>query len=128
MLEEPSSMEALIAVIIGVLTACGVYLALRARTFPVVIGLTLLSYAVNLFLFVTGRLTVGQPAVISDQAVGYADPLPQALVLTAIVISFGMTAFIIMLALKARAELGTDQVDGRLDGSNAPHERGGERG
>jgi multicomponent K+:H+ antiporter subunit C len=108
-------MEALIASIIAVLTACGVYLALRARTFPVVLGLTLLSYAVNLFLFVTGRLTVGLPAVISEDAVGYADPLPQALVLTAIVISFGMTAFIIMLALKARAELGTDDVDGRRD-------------
>ena len=121
-------MEALLALIIGILTACGVYLALRARTFPVVVGLTLLSYAVNLFLFVTGRLTVGQPAVISDQAVGYADPLPQALVLTAIVISFGMTAFIIMLALKARAELGTDQVDGRLDGDDARGGHGGERG
>ncbi|NCA70355.1 MAG: Na+/H+ antiporter subunit C [Sphingobacteriia bacterium] len=108
-------MEALIALIVGVLTACGVYLALRGRTFPLVLGLTLLSYAVNLFLFVSGRLTIGQPAVITDSAVGYADPLPQALVLTAIVISFGMTAFIIMLALKARAELGTDQVDGRPD-------------
>jgi multicomponent K+:H+ antiporter subunit C len=106
-------MEALIASIIGVLTACGVYLALRARTFPVVLGLTLMSYAVNVFLFITGRLTVGLPAVISEEAVGYTDPLPQALVLTAIVISFGMTAFIIMLALRARAELGTDQVDGR---------------
>ena len=121
-------MEALIAVIIGVLTASGVYLALRARTFPVVIGLTLLSYAVNLFLFVTGRLTVGQPAVISDQAVGYADPLPQALVLTAIVISFGMTAFIIMLSLKARAELGTDQVDGRPDAGDGGDIQRGERG
>jgi len=108
-------MEALIAVVIGVLTACGVYLALRARTFSVVLGFTLLSYAVNLFLFVTGRLTVGQPPVITENAVGYADPLPQALVLTAIVISFAMTAFIIMLALKARAELGTDQVDGPPD-------------
>jgi multicomponent K+:H+ antiporter subunit C len=121
-------MEALITLIIGVLTACGVYLVLRARTFPVVIGLTLLSYAVNLFLFVTGRLTVGQSAVISDQAVGYADPLPQALVLTAIVISFGMTAFIIMLALKARAELGTDQVDGRLDADEARDAPSEERG
>jgi multicomponent K+:H+ antiporter subunit C len=120
-------MEALIAVIIGVLTTCGVYLALRARTFPVVIGLTLLSYAVNVFLFVTGRLTIGLPAVISDQAVGYADPLPQALVLTAIVISFGMTAFLIMLSLKARAELETDQVDGRLDAEDTRGARDGAR-
>ncbi len=106
-------MEALIALIIATLTGSGVYLALRGRTFPVVLGLTLLSYAVNLFLFVMGRLTVGQPPVIDAAAAGYADPLPQALVLTAIVIGFAMTAFVIMLALKARAELGSDHVDGR---------------
>ncbi|MDX5333985.1 MAG: Na+/H+ antiporter subunit C [Gammaproteobacteria bacterium] len=108
-------MEALVSLVIGVLTACGVYLALRARTFPVVLGLTLLSYAVNLFLFTMGRLTIGQPPVIDAAAGGYADPLPQALVLTAIVISFAMTAFVIMLSLKARAELGNDHVDGRDD-------------
>lgn len=108
-------MEALFSIIIGVLTACGVYLALRARTFPVVLGLTLLSYAVNLFLFGMGRLTIGRPPVIDPQAPGYADPLPQALVLTAIVISFAMTAFVIMLSLRARADLGNDHVDGRDD-------------
>lgn len=106
-------MEALIALVIGVLTACGVYLALRGRTFPVVLGLTFLSYAVNLFLFAMGRLAIGQPPVITAGAAGYADPLPQALVLTAIVIGFAMTAFVIMLALKARAELGNDHVDGK---------------
>jgi multicomponent K+:H+ antiporter subunit C len=104
-------MEALIAIVIGFMTACGVYLALRGRTFPVVLGLTLMSYAVNLFLFVMGRLTIGAPPVIRDGA-SYADPLPQALVLTAIVISFGMTAFVVILALRARAELGNDHVDG----------------
>ena len=106
-------MEALIALIIGLLTACGVFLCLRARTFPVVLGLTLLSYAVNLFLFAMGRLVIGRPPIIAPTAAGYADPLPQALVLTAIVIGFAMTAFVIMLALKARAELGNDHVDGR---------------
>jgi len=104
-------MEALIAIVIGVLTASGVYLSLRGRTFPVVLGLTLMSYAVNLFLFVMGRLMVGVPPVIQENA-SYADPLPQALVLTAIVISFGMTAFVVILALRARAELGNDHVDG----------------
>jgi multicomponent K+:H+ antiporter subunit C len=104
-------MEALIAVVVGALTACGVYLSLRGRTFPVVLGLTLLSYAVNLFLFVMGRLTIGQPPIIRDAA-SYADPLPQALVLTAIVISFGMTAFVVILSLRARTELGNDHVDG----------------
>jgi len=105
-------MEALFALVVGVLTACGVYLMLRGRSFPVVLGLTLLSYAVNLFLLAMGRLTVGRPPVISPDAAGYADPLPQALVLTAIVIGFAMTAFSIVLALKAKAELGTDRVDG----------------
>lgn len=108
-------MEALIALVIAVLTACGVYLSLRARTFPVVLGLTLLSYAVNLFLFITGRLMIGAPPIIQDGRTAYADPLPQALVLTAIVISFGMTAFAVILALRARAELGGDHVDGGED-------------
>jgi multicomponent K+:H+ antiporter subunit C len=105
-------MEALITLVIAVLTACGVYLSLRARTFPVVLGLTLLSYAVNLFLFITGRLILAAPPIIQAGRTVYADPLPQALVLTAIVISFGMTAFVVILALRARAELGNDHVDG----------------
>jgi multicomponent K+:H+ antiporter subunit C len=105
-------MEWLVALVIGVLTASGVYLTMRSRTFPVVIGLTLLAYGVNLFLFAMGRLTVGNPAVIDPNAVGYSDPLPQALVLTAIVIAFGMTAFLIVLALRARSDLGNDHVDG----------------
>lgn len=104
-------MEALLAIVIGVLAACGVYLVLRAQTFPVTLGLTLLSYAVNLFLFAMGRLAIGQPPVIGA-AGAVTDPLPQALVLTAIVIGFAMTAFVIMLALRARAELGNDHVDG----------------
>jgi multicomponent K+:H+ antiporter subunit C len=112
-------MEALIALVVGVLTACGVFLALRGQTFPVVLGLTFLSYAVNLFLFVMGRLAIGVPPVISDTA-AYADPLPQALVLTAIVISFAMTAFVIVLALKARAEFGNDHVDGLHTDEDAP--------
>ncbi|MDW7774529.1 MAG: Na+/H+ antiporter subunit C [Desulfobulbaceae bacterium] len=105
-------MEAVAAVTVGVLTACGVYMVLRARTFPVVIGLSLMSYAVNLFLFFTGRLVTGAPPLAGGKAL-IADPLPQALVLTAIVINFGMTAFVVILALRARGELGNDHVDGR---------------
>ncbi len=105
-------MEWLLALVIGVLTASGVFLTLRARTFPVVLGLTLLAFGVNVFLFAMGRLTTGHPAVIDPAASTYSDPLPQALVLTAIVIAFGMTAFLIVLALKARSELGNDHVDG----------------
>ncbi|QCU89156.1 Na+/H+ antiporter subunit C [Thiomicrorhabdus sediminis] len=105
-------MEWLISIAIGIMTAAGVILTLRARTFPVVLGLTLLAYAVNVFLFTMGRLNSGIPAVINDVQTQYTDPLPQALVLTAIVIAFGMTAFLIVLALKARSELGNDHVDG----------------
>jgi multicomponent K+:H+ antiporter subunit C len=108
-------MEVLVSLLVGVLTACGVYLTLRGRSFPVLLGLTLLSYAVNLFLFIVGRLSIGAPPIIETTRALYADPLPQALVLTAIVISFGMTAFVVMLALRARAELGNDQVDGKED-------------
>jgi multicomponent K+:H+ antiporter subunit C len=104
-------MDWLMALVVGVMTAAGVYLTLRMRTFPVVLGLTLLAYAVNVFLFAMGRL-VENGATIVGQSANYADPLPQALVLTAIVIAFGMTAFLIVLSLKARAELGNDHVDG----------------
>ncbi|MDP1594355.1 MAG: Na+/H+ antiporter subunit C [Gallionella sp.] len=105
-------MEAIVATAIGILTACGIFLMLRARTFPVVLGLTLLSYAVNLFLFASGRLMLDAPPLIRAGA-RYTDPLPQALVLTAIVIGFGMTAYLLMVALRAMAETGDDHVDGR---------------
>lgn len=108
-------MEILLALIIAVLTGVGVFLTLRARTYPVVLGLTMLAYAVNLFLFAMGRLNVNMAAIIQDGVTTYSDPLPQALVLTAIVISFGMTAFVIVLSLKARGELDTDHVDGKVD-------------
>jgi multicomponent K+:H+ antiporter subunit C len=104
-------MEALIAIAIGTLTASGVYLMLRQRTFPVIIGLTLVSYAVNVFIFAAGRLVPGLPAIIAKDAAGYTDPLPQALVLTAIVISFGMTAVIVLMSLGAWLESGHDKVD-----------------
>lgn len=104
-------MEALIAIALGTLTASGIYLMLRQRTFPLIVGLTLVSYAVNVFIFISGRLTPGLPAIISKDAAGYADPLPQALVLTAIVISFGMTAVIVVMSLGAWLESGHDKVD-----------------
>jgi multicomponent K+:H+ antiporter subunit C len=105
-------MEAIFAATLGILTASGVYLLLRARTFPVVLGLTLISYAVNLFLFAMGRLQSSVVTVIG-QGSEYADPLPQALVLTAIVIGFAMTAFVVVLALRSVGETQTDHVDGQ---------------
>ena len=117
-------MEFLVASAIGVMTAAGIYMVLRARTFPVVIGLSLLTYATNLFLFATGRLEINRPPVISADAAGYIDPLPQALVLTAIVISFGMTAVVVMMALGAFFLSGDDGIDlGPEDDAAAPAER-----
>ena len=105
-------MEILFASAVGTLTAAGIYLILRKRTFPVILGLSLLSYAVNVFLFATGRLMVNAPPVLNKYAeVAYTDPLPQALVLTAIVISFGMTAVVVMIALGAYLSAKDDQID-----------------
>lgn len=103
-------MELLVAIAIGTMTAAGVYLMLRLRTFPVVLGLAMLSYAVNVFIFASGRLAIGAPPVL-DVTPTLTDPLPQALVLTAIVISFGMTALVVILALGAYLNAGTDAID-----------------
>ena len=105
-------MEALVASAVGVLTTGGVYLLLRLRTFPVILGLALLSYAVNVFLFASGRLAIDQSPILSKYGdVTYTDPLPQALVLTAIVISFGMTAVLVMIGLAAYLEAEHDRID-----------------
>jgi multicomponent K+:H+ antiporter subunit C len=103
-------MELFVASAIGLLAAAGVYLMLRLRTFPVILGLTFVSYAVNVFIFAAGRLAVNMPPIIKAGAT-YADPLPQALVLTAIVISFGMTAVIVIMSLGAYLEAGHDSID-----------------
>lgn len=103
-------MELLVASAVGLMTAVGVYLILQQRTFPIIVGLTLVSYAVNVFLFAMGRLVIDRPPIISD-ADAYTDPLPQALVLTAIVISFGMTALIVVLALRSFLETEKDTAD-----------------
>jgi multicomponent K+:H+ antiporter subunit C len=112
--------ELVISSAIGVLAGSGVWLLLRPRTFQVAIGLSLLSYAVNLFIFAMGRLHVGAAPVVAaglaaDPA-SYADPLPQALVLTAIVINFATTALLLVVLLAARGFTGTDHVDGERDG------------
>lgn len=104
-------MELLVASAIGILTSGGLYLVLRLRTFPVILGVSLLTYAVNVFLFASGRLVIGAPPVLTDDAAAYTDPLPQALVLTAIVISFGMTAVVVMIALGAFLGSDDDHVD-----------------
>ena len=110
-------MEAILAISIGVLAGSGVWLLLRPRTFQVIIGLSLISYAVNLFIFGMGRLRTGAPPVLDPGAAAdlarYADPVPQALVLTAIVIGFATTALFLVVLLASRGLTGTDHVDGR---------------
>lgn len=109
-------MELVLALGIGVFTAAGTWLILRPRTFQVILGLSLLSYAVNLFIYAMGRLRVDAPPVVGSEPVTdparYADPLPQSLVLTAIVISFAMTALLLVVLIAARGLTGTDKVDG----------------
>ncbi len=110
-------MELAIASAIGVLTAAGVYLMLRARMFDVILGMTLLSYATNLLIFASGRVAPGKPPVLRNDLpttlAHYTDPLPQALVLTAIVIAFAMTAVSIVIAIRSRGDNHTDHVDGQ---------------
>lgn len=118
------SLEFLVATGIGFVTAAGIYLILRGRTWPVVLGLTLLGYAVNVFIFTMGRLWQDAAPILT--ATGrVADPLPQALVLTAIVIGFATTGFVIELALRSRHETGSDHVDGHEPGHPARETRDG---
>lgn len=118
-------MELVLALAIGVLVASGVYLLLRPRTFQVIIGLALLSYGVNLFIFSMGRLRTGAAPILARgpdiNPSAFADPVPQALVLTAIVISFATTALFLVVLLAARGFSGTDHVDGREAEREAEH-------
>jgi multicomponent K+:H+ antiporter subunit C len=110
-------MEFLMALAIGIVFGSGIWLILRPRTFQVLTGLLLMSYAVNLFIFIMGRLWIDRPPltpgkILPDPST-IADPLPQALVLTAIVIGFATTALYLVLMIGARGVIGTDHVDGK---------------
>src|SRR3712207_2900953 len=108
-------MEGLLALASGVLYAAGTYLMLRRRLAQLIIGLGLLANGTNLLIFTAGGLTRARPPVVPDGAVAleqtYADPVPQALILTAIVIGFGLTAFALVLAHRVHATTGTDDID-----------------
>ena len=108
-------METLMAAGIGLLVACGGYLLLRPRTFDSVLGITLLSYAVNLFIFSPGRLVIGRAPVVLDGTQGLADPLPQALVLTAIVITFAVSSFLLALIYRSWRLANADDVSDDAD-------------
>jgi multicomponent K+:H+ antiporter subunit C len=110
-------MEIVIAIAIGTLFGSGIWLILRPRSFQVLTGLMLMSYAVNLFIFIMGRLWVNRPPLtlgngMPDPAT-IAEPVPQALVLTAIVIGFATTALYLVVMIGSRGLTGTDHVDGK---------------
>lgn len=114
-------MEIILSLAIGVLAGSGIWLLLRPRTFQFIMGLSLLSYAINLFIFAMGKIRLGTSPVISTELGAdpslYADPLPQALVLTAIVIGFATIALFLVVLLANRGLTGTDHVDGREEHS-----------
>lgn len=108
-------MESMLAVVVGILFACGVYLLLRRDLVRVVVGVALITNAVNLLFFAAGRLTRFNPPLVAEGEVApelpFANPLPQALILTAIVIGFGLLAFTLVLVYRAQRELNTLDPD-----------------
>ncbi|MCB0080524.1 MAG: Na+/H+ antiporter subunit C [Caldilineaceae bacterium] len=107
----------MMALVVGVLFATGTYLILRRRPIRLILGLGLLSHGVNLLLFSLGGAERGLPPIVVDKAAftgdisGFVDPLPQALILTAIVIGFGVQAFAIVLVKRAYQTVNTDDFD-----------------
>ena len=111
-------MEVVISLSVGILFGSGIWLLLRPRSFQVVMGLLLMSYAVNLFIFLVGGVAVNKPPLTLTPEIDpgdFADPLPQALVLTAIVIGFATTALYLVVMIGSRGLTGTDHVDGEED-------------
>ncbi|MEX2350379.1 MAG: Na+/H+ antiporter subunit C [Flavobacteriaceae bacterium] len=108
-------MEFLIAILIGLLYASGLYMMLRRSLVKLIIGLILLGNGANLLIFLLGRITKGKPPIIPEESKvfldAYADPVPQALILTAIVISFGLQSFAIVLIKRAYKVVKTDDID-----------------
>jgi len=115
-------MELLLVFLIGVLYAAGVYFMLRRSMVRLLLGIILLGNATNILIFLLGNITKGKPPIIEANLKVfndiYADPVPQALILTAIVISFGLTSFAIVLLKRVYALLGSDD----LDDLNTPEE------
>lgn len=108
-------MDAILAIVVGGLYAAGIYMMLRRSVVKLIIGLALLSHAANLLIFTAGGLTRGRPPVVPEGQTApldtVADPLPQALILTAIVISFAVLAFAMVLVHRAYQTVGTDDLD-----------------
>ena len=109
-------MESVFAILVGLFFAAGIYLMLSRHIIRILLGVVLFGNAVNLLIFTNGRVMREVPPIIADgldvPAGAVANPLPQALILTAIVISFSFFAFLLVLAYRAYQEIGTDDTDG----------------
>ncbi|NLC77801.1 MAG: Na(+)/H(+) antiporter subunit C [Clostridia bacterium] len=103
-------METLMSVVIGLLFTIGVYLVLSKNLLRIILGTSIISHGANLLIITMGGLKNGGPALLGEGAGSFMDPLPQALILTAIVINFAMTAFLMVLAYRSYTDLGTDQI------------------
>jgi len=108
-------MESVFAIVVGGLYATGIYLMVRRSIVKTIFGLALLGNGANLLIFTVGRLTAGRPPYIPDGSLvalpPVADPLPQALILTAIVIGFGVQAFALVLIKRVYQAVGSDDID-----------------
>ncbi|MHA7967674.1 Na(+)/H(+) antiporter subunit C [Paenibacillus sp. CAU 1782] len=104
-------MELYMSIAIGVLFTIGVYLLLSKSLLRIVLGISFLTHGVHLLLLTMSKLKTGAPPLLGEEAQSYTDPLPQALILTSIVISFGVTSFLLVLAYKSYKKLGTDDME-----------------
>ena len=111
-------MEVLIAFVCGFLFMAAIYLILSRSLLRIIIGTGLLSHGAHLLILTMGGLGGEAPPVLADDVKNFADPLPQALILTAIVISFGVTAFILVLAYRTYQDLKTDDMTELMKGSD----------
>jgi multicomponent Na+:H+ antiporter subunit C len=103
-------MEAFMSLVIGILVAIGTYLIMTRSLLRVILGTALLTHGAHLLLLTMSGLKTGAPPLLGENAAAYTDPLPQALILTSIVISFGVTSFFLVLAYRTYKELGTDDL------------------
>ncbi|MET3727710.1 multicomponent Na+:H+ antiporter subunit C [Fictibacillus halophilus] len=104
-------MEILMSILAGTLFAAGVYLILQKQLLKIVLGTALLSHGAHLFILTMGKLNRGKPPILLEGVKNYTDPLPQALILTSIVISFGVTSFLLVLAYRTYQSNKTDMMD-----------------
>jgi multicomponent Na+:H+ antiporter subunit C len=109
-------METMMAITIGILFTIGIYLVLAKSLIRVILGTSIISHGANLLIVTIGGLKKGAPPLLGTKAAAFVDPLPQALVLTAIVINFALTAFLLVLAYQTHRVLGTENTD-RLRGA-----------